>query len=459
MGARRISVDLAVLRNPAFRLLGLSQLGSVAGEQILSVAITVSVLNAGGTASSVGLVLATRGLASVFFLLAGGVWADRLPRRRVLMVGYVVVAVAAGVLVLIPLRAPLWILASVIFAAGAADAFIRPAFNAILRSMLTDDQRVSGRALLSICMRIGVIAGPGLGVALLAGSGPRPAFGVTAAIFAVTAMVFWRVNEPPWVPLRGRSMLADIAMGFTEARRRPWLVALLLFSPISIMFVIAPSQVLLPLVSRDTFGSYAVFGTALACFGAGGLVGSLISMAWRPRAPGAVAMCSMALYALVPLALLYAPSSWILFGCYLIAGFGVETYALAWDVAVQREIPDHLIGRITSLAWLSSFGLMPFGLALTGPLTNLVGTTVVLLLAAGLVAVLPPCMLLVEGMTQFHTAPKNTSTRRVERRLASNRNDLAESRTFAPNPAGGSHKKCARAAPIHGRYALLPMSW
>ncbi len=398
-------IDLVVLRNPGFRLLGLSQIGSVAGEQILTVAVTVSVLDAGGDASAVGLVLATRGFASVFFLLVGGVWADRLPRRCVLMAAYLVATFAAVVLVLIPVRPPMWSLASVIFVAGAADAFIRPAFNAILRGVLTDDQRVSARALIGICVRIGVIAGPSAGVALLADGSARPAFGVTAAVFAFVAIVFWSMDEPRWTPVRGRSMLADAVTGFAEARRRPWLVALLLFSPISLMFVIAPTQVLLPFVSRDTFGSYAVFGTALACYGVGGLVGSLAMMAWRPRSPGTVAMGAMALYALVPLALLYAPSSWVLFGCYLIAGFGVEIYALQWDVAVQREIPDHLIGRITSLAWPSTFGLMPFGQMLTGPLVNLVGTAAVLLVATGLVLVVPPCLLLVDGMTRLQTTP------------------------------------------------------
>jgi len=402
----RISIDLAALGSPGFRLLGLGQVGSVTAEQVLTVAVTVSVLDAGGDASAVGLVLATRGLASVGFLLAGGVWADRLPRRRVLIAAYLVAALSAGVLVLIPPRPPMWSLASVIFVAGAADAFIRPAFGAILRSVLADDQRVSGMALLGICVRAGVIAGPALAVALLADGSPRLAFGVTAALFVSAAVVFWRVREPPWTPARGRSMLADVATGFADAWRRPWLLALLLFSPVSLVFVIAPSQVLLPLVSRDRYGSDAVFGTALACFGAGGLIGSLAAMAWRPRSPGTVAMWSMTLYAFIPLALLSAPSRWVLFGGYLVAGFGVQTYALRWDIAMQREVPDHLIGRITALAWLSSFGLMPFGLALTGPLTDLVGTAAVLLLAAGLVLVVPPCLLLVEGMTQFRRAPK-----------------------------------------------------
>lgn len=400
------AIDLAVLRNPGFRLLGLGQVGSVTGEQILTVGVTVSVLDAGGDASDVGLVLASRGLASVGFLLAGGVLADRLPRRRVLVAAYLGLSLATGVLVLVSTDPPIWLLAGVIFTAGVADAFIRPALGAILQSVLADDQRVSGRALLSVGVRFGVIVGPASGAALLAGGNPRAAFVVTSALFVLAAILFWRVREPPWVRARGRSVLADVVAGGAEARRRPWLVALLLFSPVSLMFVIAPAQVLLPVVSRDTFGSYAVFGTALACFGAGGLIGSLAALAWRPRAPGTVAMGAMMLYALVPLSLLYAPSSWVLFGAYLIAGFGVETYALRWDVAMQREIPDHLIGRITALAWLSSFGLMPFGQALTGPLTDVVGTTVVLLFAAGLVLVIPPCLLFVNGLAQFHTPPR-----------------------------------------------------
>jgi len=202
--------------------------------------------------------------------------------------------------------------------------------------------------------------------------------------------------------------------GIADAARRPWLTALLLFSPVSLMFVIAPSQVLLPVLSRDTFGSYTAYGTALACYGAGGLISSVTMMAWRPRRPGAVAMCAMSLYALVPLGLLYAPSVWVLFCCYLVAGFGVETYALCWDVAMYREVPGHLIGRATSLAWLSTFGLMPFGQALTGPLTNLTGEHAVLLGAAGLVLVIPPCLLLVPGMTHLRgtrAAPASGSHR------------------------------------------------
>jgi MFS family permease len=394
-------INLTAFRNPAFRLLASAQLGFVVGEQILVVAVTVSLLDAGGDASTVGVVLAAKGIASLSLLLVGGVWSDRLPRRRILIIMLGVDAAAATVPVLfLPGHPPAWSLAAVLFAVGAAESFIRPAFNAMLASTLTEDQRVSGRAIVNICTRVGVIAGPVIGTLLASGLDILP-FVLAAIVFAGGAAAFRWVREPAWTPAVRRSVLGEAWAGFAEAGRRPWLTALLLFSPISLMFVIAPSQVLLPLLSRDTFGSYTAYGTALACYGAGGLISSVTMMAWQPRRPGVVAMWSMSLYALVPLALLYAPSVGVLFCCYLVAGFGVETYALAWDVAMYREVPDHLIGRITSLAWLSTFGLMPFGQALTGPLTTLMGTDVVLLGAAGLVLVIPPCLLFVRGMAHL----------------------------------------------------------
>ncbi|WP_049565255.1 MFS transporter [Nonomuraea sp. SBT364] len=408
----RSGVDLTALRSPAFRLIAPAQLGFVMGEQVLAVAVTVSVLSSGGDAAAVGVVLAAKGIASLCLLLIGGVWSDRLSRRHILTIMLAVNAVAAGTPIVVAGRdSRVWLLAGVLFVIGAAEAFIRPAFNAILSSTLDEDQRVSGRALINICTRMGVIVGPVLGT-LLAGGSERLTFALAALMFAGSALTFRRVAEPSRTPFARRSLLREAMAGVADAGRRPWLAALLLFSPVSLMFVIAPTQVLLPVLSRDTFGSYTAYGTALACYGIGGLISSVTMMAWRPRRPGVVAMCSMALYALVPLGLVHAPSIWVLFCCYVVAGFGVETYALCWDVAMYREVPDQLIGRVSSLAWLSTFGLMPFGQALTGPLTALTGNQAVLMSAAGLVLVIPPCLLLVPGMTRL----RGTRTPRRSRR-------------------------------------------
>lgn len=402
-----MAIDLTALGDRAFRLLLLSQIGSVAGEQIFAVAITVSVLNAGGDASTVGLVLATRGVALVVLLPAGGVWADRVSRRRVLMAANTAAGLSAAGLGLIPARIPVPLLAAAIFVSGATEAFIRPAFSALLQGVLTEDRRTSGRAIISVAVRTGVIAGPGLCAAILAIAGPRPAFGATTLTCLLSVVLFRRVTEPPRIPAHRRSMVRDLRTGLSAALERPWVLAIMIFSTVSLMFVIAPSQVLLPVVSRQRFHSDAVYGTALVCYGVGGLAGGLVAMARRLRSPGRTAMLAMAVYALVPLMLLYSGRSWPLFAGYLLAGAGVETYAIQWDVALQREIPSHLIGRISSLAWLTSFGLMPFGQALTGSLADLTGIAAVLWPAAALALVVPPCLLLVPGMTGLHDPPEN----------------------------------------------------
>ncbi|MEU0568768.1 MFS transporter [Nonomuraea sp. NPDC005983] len=391
------------LANAQFRSLLFSQIASVVGEQVFAVAITVSVLNAGGDASTLGLVLAVRGVALVIFLPVGGVWSDRIPRRRIMLAAYGVQAMMAAGLALASTLS-FWAAAAAVFVSGVAEAFVRPAFNAILRGVLAEDERVSGRSLISVSVRTGIMLGPALCVALVAVAGTRSAYVVTAVVFLVSAVLFWRVKEPAWSPAPRASFASDIATGVAEARRRPWVLAILLFSTVSLMFVLAPTQVLLPVVSTAHFGSPAVYGVALTCYGIGGLAGGLLTMAWRPRAVGVVAMVSMALYAAAPLSLLLSGSALPIFVCFAVAGAGVEMYAIQWEVALQREIPDHLIGRITSFAWLCSFGLMPFGQALTGPLAELTSTGVVLGVAAAIVLVVPPCLLLVRGMTIFRTS-------------------------------------------------------
>jgi hypothetical protein len=104
-------------------------------------------------------------------------------------------------------------------------------------------------------------------VALIALVGPRAAFGVTTAVFVLTAIVFRQVKEPEAAPRRDESMIAGIATGFAAVRSRPWMAVVLLFSTVELMFVLAPTQVLLPIVSRTVFHSDAVYGTGLTCYG------------------------------------------------------------------------------------------------------------------------------------------------------------------------------------------------
>ncbi|WP_308164052.1 MFS transporter [Nonomuraea sediminis] len=386
-------LDLAALRNRGFRVLGVSQIVSVFGDQVLTVAVTIAVLDSGGDATALGVVLACRGVGLVLFLLVGGVWGDRMPRRRVLVVAYLVQAAAVGALVVAP---RVWVLGAVIFLAGVLEAFIRPAFNAVLGAVLREDERVSGRALVSIAIRTAIIAGPGLSVVIASVVGTRVAFCVAIAAFAGTALLLRGLDEPELPKSDGR-LGRDIVAGLAAVRERRWVLVMMVFTAVELMFTVAPSQVLLPVISRQVTGGDGVYGTALVCFGVGGLAGGLATMLWRPRVP----LLALMAYGLIPLSLLFFPADWVVFGAFLLAGVGIEVFAIRWDVALQRAVPGELLGRVSSVAWLCSFGLMPFGLALTGPLVGLVGTSAVLAVAAALVLAVPPMLVRIEGMKRW----------------------------------------------------------
>lgn len=393
---------LAALRNPRFRRLLLGQALAVVGEQLFAVAITVSVLEAGGDAVALGLVLAARGVTLVAFLPVGGVWADRLPRRRVLTAAYAAQALLAAALA-VPGAFPVWAAGAAVLLSGLAEAFVRPAFNALLQGVLADGERVSSRSLVSVAVRTGVMGGPALCVGVIAVSGTRAAYGIALVVFAGAVLALRLAGEPRRASAPRASFVRDVRDGVAGARRRPWVRAVLVFSAVNLMFVIAPTQVLLPVVTTAAFGTPAVYGMALTCYGTGGLVGGLLTMAWRPRAAGVVALTAIALYAAAPLSLIAAPSPAMILAAFAIAGAGVEMYAIHWEVALQREIPEHLIGRVSSFAWLCGFGLLPFGQALAGPLAGIAGPAAVLGAAAAVILLVPPALLLVRGMPRLRT--------------------------------------------------------
>jgi MFS family permease len=392
-----------VLRNRDFRLLWLGQTVSTVGDQVFPVAVTIAVLDAGGDASDVGFVLAARWLALVLFVLAGGVWADRLSRRTVLIASDAFRAVAVGALVLLPSHPPLWILAVLVFLVGGGEAFFRPAYGALLPSLLAEDQRAAGNGLTSISVRTASIVGPGLGAALVTATSPRWALAVTAFGFFASLATLVLLREPPFEPEESRSALEDVREGLAEVRSRPWIGAILAAAAVQLMVAIAPTVVLLPVISRREFGTDAVYGTALALMSAGGLFGALFAMRFRFRHQGLVALVGLMAYALVPLALVYPVNRWWLFAAYFVAGFGVEPFIILWQVALQREIPADRLARITALDWMASYALMPLGLALTGPASEVLGERTVLWTAA--IAMIGPTLLLlrVPGIKDFRT--------------------------------------------------------
>ncbi|XVQ86936.1 MFS transporter [Microbispora siamensis] len=410
----RSSTDSAggsLARNCEFRLLWLSFTMSVAADQIFPVTVTIAALNAGGTASTVGAIFTCRWIALIVFALLGGLWADRLPRRTVMVasMGFQCCVAAVG---LFGNTSP-WLLGLLVFLVGGAEAFHRPAYQACLSSVLTPTQRPAGAALTAVSWRLGAIIGPGLGAYVVTAWSAGIGFLAVLTAYLLGLVLLLPLREPVVTPGRRASAVREIADGLSEVVRRRWVLGVIVAVALQQMLTIAPAQVLLPLVSRETFGGDAVYGTALALLSVGGLAGGLVSMRWKPDRPGLAAIGGLALYGVVPLALSWPVSPGFVYACYIAAGLGLEIFAVQWVVNLQREIPPERLARVTSVDWLAASVMTPLGLTLTGPAGAAIGRPALLAIGAIAGFAVPLATLFLRGMTRFQsdaTAPGGDST-------------------------------------------------
>jgi MFS family permease len=226
-----------VLRHRDFRFLWLAQSSSVIGDRIVTVALALFVIDLTGSATDLGLVFAAQSLPLVAFLLIGGVWADRLPRHRVMMVTDLVRFVLHGLLaVLIFLGSvEIWQLVAIEAVFGTAEAFFRPAATGLLPQTVPDAQLQQANAMITLFENVAEFAGPALATALVLGAGAGSAFALDAATFLFSAAFLARVRPhargaavtPTATPER-ETVWKGIREGSREVRARSWVWGTLL---------------------------------------------------------------------------------------------------------------------------------------------------------------------------------------------------------------------------------------
>ena len=402
-----------VLRLRDFRLLWIGQTVSAIGDQIFPIAVALKIVHAGGSPGNLGAVLLGRSLAMVLFLVIGGVYADRLPRTRIMVGSDLLRAVAVLGLALTPGEVPILVLALMTFVVGAGEAFFRPAYGAVVPSVVPPDRLPQANAYTSVSLKTSLLLGPALGGAVVALGGPGWALGIDAGTFLVSMVTLLRIAEPPR-PARGerRSGIRDALEGVTAVRERPWVGAILVMATLHLMLAIAPMMVLQPFIARERLGGDGAYAALVVAFGAGGLIGAVIGGRVTPRLPGLWALLGLLPHVLVLLALAYSDSLAVVAATMVLGGIGLEPFQIWWSSALQRDVPPDLLARVISLDWLVSLVLMPVGLALAGPAAEAFGRTTVLLVAAGTMLVTTLAVLPVPGVLELRTVDGGRRTRR-----------------------------------------------
>jgi MFS family permease len=397
----------ALFSFPAYRALLISGILTVIGMSAFPIALAVTILDAGGSATTLGLILAARVLSGVLMAPIGGVWVDRLPRRTMLIISDGFRAVMGSVVVFInPHNISMWILGGIVVLMGVSDAFGGPAAGAIMPSILPDHLLPAGNVIRGISLKASTIAGPGIAGIIVVSLGTHATYVATSVFFLIGAALLLRIKE------NTREITDDPHSTFyTEVREGirvvwyyKWIAAMIVMASVQLMMVIGVENVLLPVITKRDFGTASVFATAAALFSAGGAISAVICIKSKVKNPGLVSVVVWGLFILAPLVLAFPNSRTLIFGAYFIAGFSVGPWEAFWSTQVQREVPAEYQGRVFSIDHMGSAGLMPLGMALAGPLVNIFGERELLIGVAAFHLIICAVVLLVPGVREMKSS-------------------------------------------------------
>jgi len=397
----------ALFSFPAYRALLLSGILTVIAMSAFPIALAVTVLDAGGSATTLGLILAVRVLSGVLLAPVGGVWADRLPRKTILIAADGFRAIMGSVVVFIdPKSISMWILGAIVVLMGVSDAFGGPAAGAIIPSILPDHLLPAGNVVRGIALKGSTIAGPGIAGIIVVSLGTHATYVATSIFFLVGAVLLVRINEGPKVASENpqTTFVGEMREGLQVVWYYKWIAAMILMASVQLMMVVGVENVLLPVITKRDFGTASVFATSAALFSAGGAISAVICIKSKVKNPGLVSVVVWGLFVLAPLVLAFPSSKSVIFIAYFIAGFSVGPWEAFWATQVQREVPAAYQGRVFAIDYMGSLGLMPLGMALAGPLVNIFGEGELLIGVAAFHLFICAVVLLVPGVKQMKSA-------------------------------------------------------
>jgi len=392
----------------SFRLLAGGQFASTIGDFCYAVALPWLVLSEHGGAILLGIVLACYGVPRTVLIPVGGVLADKVGPRTLMLAADAARCVLVAALALLAARhtASLAVLGPIAALIGAGEGLFIPASFAIMPSLLDEERLTAGNALSTAAVQAGSLLGPALGGALVAVTrASTAAFAVDAASFGVSALTLLLI---PRRAVRG-SMTAvaaeaaaangagDAAGADGAADGQGSVLALLKTSralQVILVVVIAAnlasggmSDVALPSLAHASFGA-AGYGALLACFAVGGLIGTLAAAGTgRLKAPvmfgSAMFLIEAAGIGLIPYLGGEAGAAAALFVVGACNGLGNVTVL----TVLQKWAPPALLGRVMSMLMLCAFGSFPLSVAVSGVLVRHLGPSLFFPVAGSLVAV------------------------------------------------------------------------
>ena len=379
---------LSPLRHRDFRVLWTGMAVSLVGDGIFLVAMVLEALNLWNKTAALSIVGIGMTIPTILFLLPGGVVSDRFDRRIVMLCADGIRGVAVTAIAVLAFTSALrfWELVALAGLYGIGTAFFTPAFDAIVPDLLPADDLAAANALDQFVRPIAFrLVGPALGGILMAASAGI-AFTVDAASFVVSGIAVLMMRRPAQSRSEApASALGAVADGLRFVRRRVWLWGTLASAALAYLVFLGPAEVLLPYVAKNQLhASSQAIGLVFAAGGVGA-IGAAVLMAQKrhPRRDVTVMYATWTVATLAVAGYGIATAAWQLMIACLVFN-GLETAGtIVWATMKQRHVPASMLGRVSSLDWLISIGLLPLSFALTAPAAGLFGARATLI-GAGL---------------------------------------------------------------------------
>jgi MFS family permease len=394
-GIARVGL-LVPLRDPEFRKLWVAMCVSLLGDGAFLVAVAWQVYELSDAPTAMSIVGIAMTVPTIAFLLVGGVASDRFDRRRLMVAADLLRAFAGAVLAGLAIAGVLevWHVALIAALYGTGAAFFAPAFDAIVPDIVPAERLAQANALDQLVRPIVLrMAGPALGGILVAAGSAGLVFALDSASFLFSATMLTLVRLPAKAAQPGSlSVVRELGEGWRFVRGRVWLWATFASAAVAYLCFMGPVEVLLPyLVKNELGGSARDLGVVFAAGGLGS-VACALAMGQRDIPRRGITFIYVA-WTLATLAVAGYGLSTALWQLMLaaLAFNALETAGtIVWITLKQRHVPRQLLGRVSSLDWLISIGLLPLSFALTGPITQAIGARGTLV-AAGVVGGVVTC--------------------------------------------------------------------
>jgi len=366
------------LRHRNFRLFFIGQAISLTGTWMQSLAQGWLVLKLTNSAFYLSFVQAMGSLPILFLSLIGGVVADRVAKRRLLLVTQtlsMLLALALGLLVSAGLvRA--WHVAAIACVLGVVNTFDIPGRQSFIIEMVGEGDLLNGIALNSALFNGARIIGPAIAGALIAAVGLSACFYINAASYiAIIAGLAMMRFEREQTSTGRRPVLRELHEGLSYVRRTPAVYSFILMVAVTSLFAI-PYIALMPIFARDILGVGAHgLGIMMGSAGVGALLGALsLASSGGVRRRGLLAFIAASSAAAALFAFSFSRSFLLSCGLLVVIGWGMITHLAMANTIIQTDVPHALRGRVMSLYVLVFLGFTPIGNLIVGAGAHYFGT-------------------------------------------------------------------------------------